>query len=336
MPVHVGRFATSAAAATLAATLLGVSPGAVWAHGAGADQLTTLSALTSWTLEPLALLGILAAAAVYLAAVRRVDRVHRLNPVPRRRTAAWLAGLLVVAVALFSFLDVYAGQLFSVHMVQHILLTMVAAPLLVLGAPVTLLLRALPRGWRTRRVMPFLESAPLRLLAHPVVGWTFFAGVMWAAHFSPLFDAALEDDGVHALEHALFLSAAVMFWWPVIGADPSPHRMGYGTRFGYVLLSMPQNSFLGLAIFSAPAVLFAHYATLTRAWGPTPLEDQQIAGGIMWAVGDMLFLVPLLFLTAAWLRSEEEKGRLHDEWLDRERPVRPPSTARSVPARPRR
>src|SRR3990170_3481300 len=304
MPVHVGRFATSASAATLAATLLGVSPGAVWAHGAGADQLTTLSALTSWTLEPLALLGILAAAAVYLAAVRRVDRVHRLNPVPRRRTAAWLAGLLVVEVALFSFLDVYAGQLFSVHMVQHILLTMVAAP--------------------------------LRVLGHPVVGWTFFAGVMWAAHFSPLFDAALEDDGVHALEHALFLSAAVMFWWPVIGADPSPHRMGYGTRFGYVLLSMPQNSFLGLAIFSAPAVLFAHYATLTRAWGPTPLEDQQIAGGIMWAVGDMLFLVPLLFLTAAWLRSEEEKGRLHDEWLDRERPVRPPSTARSVPARPRR
>src|SRR3990172_1277248 len=231
MPVHVGRFATSAAAATLAATLLGVSPGAVWAHGAGADQLTTLSALTSWTLEPLALLGILAAAAVYLAAVRRVDRVHRLNPVPRRRTAAWLAGLLVVAVALFSFLDVYAGQLFSVHMVQHILLTMVAAPLLVLGAPVTLLLRALPRGWRTRRAMPILESAPLRLLAHPGGGWAVFAG-------------------------------------------------GVG--------------------------------------------EEEMGGGIMWAVGDMLFLVPLLFLTAAWLRSEEEKGRLHDERLDRERPVRPP------------
>src|SRR3972149_234295 len=174
MPVHVGRFATSAAAATLAATLLGVSPGAVWAHGAGADQLTTLSALTSWTLEPLALLGILAAAAVYLAAVRRVDRVHRLNPVPRRRTAAWLAGLLVVAVALFSFLDVYAGQLFSVHMVQHILLTMVAAPLLVLGAPVTLLLRALPRGWRPRRAVPRPGSPPRRLPAEPAGGRGFF------------------------------------------------------------------------------------------------------------------------------------------------------------------
>lgn len=319
MPVHVGRCATSAAAATLAAILSGVSPGAIRAHGGGADELTTLSALTSWTLEPLGFLGILAAAGVYLAAVRRVDRAHRSHPVPRRRTAAWLAGLLVVALALFSFLDVYAGQLFSVHMVQHILLTMVAAPLLVLGAPVTLLLRAVPRGWRTRRVMPILQSAPLRLLAHPVVGWTAFAGVMWAAHFSPLFDAALEDDGVHALEHALFLTAAFMFWWPVIGADPSPHRMGYGTRFGYVLLSMPQNSFLGLAIFAAPASLFAHYATLTRAWGPTPLEDQQIAGGLMWAAGDMLYLVPLLFLTAAWLRAEEEKGRLHDQRLDRER-----------------
>lgn len=327
MPVHVGRLATLAAAATLAAGGLVVSPGAVRAHGAEVDELTALSALTSWTLEPLAFVGILAMAAVYLAAVRRVDRAHRLNPVPRRRTAAWLAGLLAIAMALFSFLDVYAGQLFSVHMVQHIVLTMVAAPLLVLGAPVTLLLRALPRRWRMRWVMPILESAPLRLLAHPVVGWTVFAGVMWAAHFSPLFDAALEDDGVHVLEHALFLSAAVMFWWPVVGADPSPRRMGYGTRFGYVLLSMPQNSFLGLAIFSAPAVLFAHYATLTRAWGPTPLEDQQIAGGIMWAAGDMLFLVPLLFLTAAWLRAEEEKGRRHDERLDRERSLRDPGEA---------
>jgi len=326
MPVHVGRFATSAAAAAMAAALLGLSPGATRAHGVGADELTTLSALTSWTLEPLAFLGILAMAAVYLAAVRRVARAHRLNPVPRRRTAAWLAGLLVVALALFSFLDVYAGQLFSVHMIQHILLTMVAAPLLVLGAPVTLLLRALPRSWRMRWVMPILESAPLRLLAHPVVGWTVFAGVMWAAHFSPLFDAALEDDGVHSLEHALFLSAAVMFWWPVVGVDPSPHRMGYGTRFGYVLLSMPQNSFLGLAIFAAPGVLFSHYATLTRAWGPTPLEDQQLAGGIMWAAGDMLFLVPLLLLTAAWLRAEEEKGRLHDERLDRERSAREAAT----------
>jgi putative copper resistance protein D len=89
---------------------------------------------------------------------------------------------------------------------------------------------------------------------------------------------------------------------------------------------MPQNSFLGLAIFSAPAALFAHYGTLARAWGPTPLEDQQIAGGIMWAAGDMLFLVPLLFLTAAWLRAEEEKGRLHDERLDRERSVREAAT----------
>ena len=322
MPVHVGRFAAPALAATLAAALPGGLAGVVRGHGAAVVPLAPDTALSSWTMEPTVLAGLLVAAAVYLAAVRRVDRRHPANPVPRRRTAAWLAGPLVCGLALFSFLDAYADQLFSVHMVQHLLLTMVAAPLLALGAPITLLLRAVSPEKRRRWVLPALESIPVRLLGHPVVGWTFFAGVMWATHFSPLFDAALGDDGIHALEHVLFLVAGFLFWWPVMGVDPSPTRMGFGTRLGYVLLGMPQNSFLGLAIFSAPAVLFPHYASLQRAWGPAPLEDQQLAGGIMWALGDLLFLVPLLFLTVAWFRAEEEKGRLSDERLDRERSAR--------------
>lgn len=322
MPVHVGRAATSAAAATLVAALSVGSAATVQAHGASVGELTVGSAVTSWTFEPLAVGGLLAGTALYIGGLRRVDRAHPRNRVPRRRLWAWLAGTAAIAVALFSFLDVYAGQLFSVHMVQHLLLTMVAAPLLVIGAPVTLLLRAVSRRTRSRWLLPILESRLAHVVSHPVLGWTFLAGLMWAAHFSPLFDAALEDDGLHALEHGLFLVAGLLFWWPVVGTDPIPLRMGHGTRFGYVLLGMPQNSFLGLAIFSAPAVLFPHYATLGRNWGPTPLEDQQLAGGIMWAAGDMLFLVPLLYLIALWFRAEDEKGRVHDERLDRERSER--------------
>lgn len=275
--------------------------------------------LTSWTLEPFALIGIVVAAVLYLVGVRRVDRAHAANRVPRRRIAAWLAGLGVIGVALFSFIDVYATSLFSVHMVQHLLLAMVGAPLLLLGAPITLLLRVASPETRQRWILPVLHSRPVRFISHPVVGWLVFAVVVWASHFSPLFSAALEDPGIHAFQHALYLAAGLLFWWPIVGADPHPFRMSHGIRFGYALLAMPLNSFLGLVLFVTPVVLYEHYATMQRIWGPTPLEDQQLAGGLMWAAGDLIFLAPLLFLTLAWFRHEEEKGRLHDEKLDRER-----------------
>ena len=133
----------------------------------------------------------------------------------------------------------------------------------------------------------------MRAISHPVVGWLAFAIVIWASHFSPLFEAALEDPGIHALEHALYLGAALLFWWPVVGADPHPFRMGHGMRLGYLLLAMPQNAFLGFVLFAVPTVLYPHYASLQRVWGPTALEDQQLAGGIMWAGGDLIFLVPV-------------------------------------------
>jgi putative copper resistance protein D len=335
MFVFVGRRRALAAGLTLATALLPVLAGPVAAHGQAVAALTVAVALTSWTIEPAALLGLVLAFGLYLLAVRRVDRAHPAHPVPRRRIAAWSAGLAVVALALFSVVDVYADELFTVHMVQHLLLTMVAPPLLLQGAPITLLLRSASAEHRQRWILPVLESRAVVAITHPVVGWVGFALVMWGSHFSPLFDAALADDGIHAAEHALFLTAGLLFWLPVGGIDPNPHRMGHAARVGYMLLGLPQNSFLGLAIFSAPTVLYAHYAALVRAWGPTPLQDQQLAGGVMWAAGDVLFLVPLLAVVAAWFRSEEEKGRLHDERLDRER-TRAEATARSAPARPER
>jgi putative membrane protein len=321
MGVLVRRWVRIVAGAGLATAALASVPGLAFGHvtDIAPPAPTAWTLLTSWAVEPAALVAIVLGATVYLMGVRRVDRAHPANPVPRRRIAAWLAGLAVIGAALFSFVDGYATSLFSVHMVQHLLLAMVGAPLLLLGAPITLLLRAASPETRKHRILPVLESRPARVISHPVVGWLAFAVVIWASHFSPLFGAALEDPGIHALEHALYLGAALLFWWPIVGADPHPYRMGHGLRFGYALLAMPLNSFLGLVLFVTPIVLYEHYATVQRIWGPTPLEDQQLAGGIMWAAGDLIFLVPLLFLTLAWFRAEEEKGRLHDEKLDRER-----------------
>src|SRR5439155_27357025 len=142
-----------------------------------------------------------------------------------------------------------------------------------------------PGPVRRRWILPVLHSRVVRVLTHPVVAWLVFASVMWGTHFSPLFNESLENPLLHQLEHALYLTAALLFWWPVLGADPAPWRLPYPVRALYAFLQMPQNTFLALAIYSSSNVLYAHYATLQRTWGPAPLEDQQLAGGLMWVIG---------------------------------------------------
>jgi cytochrome c oxidase assembly factor CtaG len=291
-------------AGSLAAiALLGVAP--VSAHGpAPAEPPTIGSLLFDWTFEPLPTLAILIALGVWWWAVRRVDRAHPGNPVPRRRSVAFGLAMLALAFALISGIERYDTTLFSVHMIQHILLVLVAAPLIALAAPITLLLRVATPAARRRWILPVLHSRVVRVLAFPVVAWIAFAGVMWVSHFSPFFDAALEDPFIHQAEHVLFLSTALLFWWPAVALDPAPWRLPHPGRVGYVFLQMTQNTFLAVVILGAGAVLYPHYATTGRTWGPTPLEDQQLAAGIMWLVGDLIFLAAIMLIVWGWMRHE--------------------------------
>ena len=302
--------------ATLAILLAGAAPAA--AHGAE-DELPPLdpqTTVTAWSFDPLVSLALVALGAAYLVAVRSVNRAHPASPVRPWRSAAWVGGLVIVAFALEGSPDVYAEVLFSAHMVQHLLLTAIAAPLFALAAPVTLLLRVASPATRSWLVLPVLRSRLVGGVGHPVVAWILFAGVMWGTHFSPLFDLALEDPLIHHIEHALYLAAAMLFWWPVVAADPIRHRLAWAARLVYVGAALPWNSFLGVAIAFAPQVLYSHYATVERAWGPTPLADQQAAGAIMWVGGDLAFLAALLLLVAGLLSDEERKGRLYDARMD--------------------
>jgi len=265
--------------------------------------------LSTWSGDPLPWIGIVLAITLYLAAVRIVDRAHPANPVPRRRIAAWLAGVAVVALALVSAVHIYAGSLFTVHMVQHLLLAMVAPPLLALGAPVTLTLRAASVNVRRSILLPALHSWPVKAISWPPVGWTFFAVVMWATHFSPLYNAALENQALHSAEHLLYLIAGVLFWWPVIGADPIRWRLSPIARMAYLAAQMPFNTAVGLAIYYAPTILYPHYALLGRTWGPDPLTDQQVAGIVMWGLGDVILLGAVVLAIEAWLRADEKRSR---------------------------
>lgn len=234
----------------------------------------------------------LAAAVLYIVASRRAAKW------PLLRTVAFIAGTIVIVAATAGPLDDAAHERLSAHMWQHLLLTLVAAPLLVAGAPVTLVLRI----WKSRRKMmsALLHSLPARLLTHPAVTWTFFALVMWLTHFTGFYEAALRRDALHLLEHALYLSAGFLFWFPVVGVDPARRKLTPPGRVGYLIAALPFQSFLGVAIYSSSKVLYEPYG------GPGALADQRTAGMIMWLGGDALLLGAIVVAVVLWLRAEEK------------------------------
>ncbi len=287
------------------------------AHGGGVPPAPEPgSFLLAWSFDPLVWLPAIGALLLWRHGVGRVRRLHPARPVARRRTGSWTLGIVALLIALDSGIERYDTTLFSVHMVQHLILTLIAPPLLLFAGPITLLLQASTPGTRRRLILPVLHSRIVRFFAFPVVSWLLFAGVLWASHFSPLFDLALENEWAHRLEHVLFLGAALLFWWPVVGPDPSPWRMAPPVKVLYVGLQMPQNTFLALAIYMATVPLYSHYVTTARSWGPTPLEDQQVAGGIMWLAGDLVFLAMLILLVFAWMRDDARRTEGEDRRLE--------------------
>jgi len=312
IPVQAGRPAVRVGVATTLGLGWLVAPSVVDAHGTTGPVPVLPDVLLAWSFDPTIVIPLAVLAIGYVLAVRHVDEAHPTNPVPRARTFFWLLGLATIFVALQSPIERYDTTLFSIHMIQHVLLMLFAAPFLALGAPITLVLRTVRPETRRRVVLPILHSLPVRIITFPVITWVLFAAVMWGTHFSPIFERSLEEPTVHQFEHLLYIVTACLFWWPVVALDPSPWRMREPARILYTFLQMPQNTFLGLAIISAPAPLYSHYATLGLDWGPGPLGDQQMAGAVMWVVGDLVFLVAILGIVVGWMRREERESAAAD------------------------
>lgn len=278
--------------------------------------------------------------ALYGAGLRRYNRRHASRPFPPLRAAAFALGVAAGAVALGPPLDGLSAWFLSAHMAQHLLLMLVAAPLLLVGTPLRLARQSGVRG---------LEAAAARLshsrfveaLTWPPGAWALYTAVLAGSHFTPLYEAALERPVVHVLEHALYLSAALVFWYPVVGLEPSRWRLGYGLRLLYLAAALPVQSLVGLAIFSSRHVLYPHYAVTAAVRGTSALADQQTGGIIMWLGGGLPVIAALLLVAAAWAAEDR---RLADH-LDRAaRPPRPaepgssrtnPTSAAVTPAAPR-
>ena len=284
--------------------------------------------LTSWRLDPLVVVGLFGIGLVYVEATRRLNRIGA--ELPRSRERCFLAGLVVVFLALDGPVDAGASALLSVHMFQHMLLTMIAAPLVVLGAPVTLTLRASSPKTRTRILLPVLNSRMVRIAANPLVTWSVLFVVLWATHLTSLYEAAIQNRGLHALEHLAYLGSAVLFWWPVVGLDPIPARISHPARILYLFLAMPPMAFLGLAIYSSDHLLYTYYATVPGATITSALADQHLAGALMWEGGMFVVVPALAFVLLDWMRREERAADRADERAARAGRRQEPGTSVNV------
>jgi putative membrane protein len=264
----------------------------------------------AWNAAPGVLVGCLVAAALYARGVRAIRRRAGTRLVPPWRVGSFAAALLLLAAALASPLDALAGALFSAHMVQHLLLMMAAAPLLVLADPMTAMLWALPprarrsvgAWWRRRRGL----RAAWRLLSSPGSAWLLHVAALWIWHYPSLYDAAVADGAVHVLEHATFLATALLFWWVPFRAHG--RRMSAGGAVLYLFVAALQGTILGAILALARHPLYAAHFGTTRPWGFTPLEDQQLAGLLMWVPAGLVYLVALVPLALGALREPRRQG----------------------------
>ncbi len=271
--------------------------------------------LGDWSLDPLFVLTV-AAAVLYALGVRRLS--ERGRRWPPARSASFATGLVLVLLATQSGLAQYDRTLFSLHVVQHMLLGMVAPLFLVLGAPVTLALQAFRRPAQ-QRLLRVLHSRPLLIVTHPAVVWVLFGGTLVALYFTGLYELSLRNDAVHALVHAHFVIVGFLFMGYVVGIDSLAQGFGYGARLLYVLVLLPFHAFVGVALLGSDHVIASGwYSQVVRSWGPASLDDQRLGAGILWGAGELLGAVALGIVLYQWMRHEEREGARLDRRLDAE------------------
>jgi putative membrane protein len=269
---------------------------------------------TAWTWSPTVLAGLVLGAWLYARGLRALwHRAGHGRVVSAWRASAYFAGLAALFVALVSPVDAIGAALFSVHMTQHLLLMMVAAPLIVLGDPVTVILWALPMRWRRRIGLGWRRSGVLRavwgVLTLAPIAWTLHVVTLWLWHAPYFYEMALLSEPLHVLEHATFFLTALLFWWLVFA--PHGRRMSIGGKVAYLFAATLQGTILGAIITFARHPWYWSYFGTTKAWGLTPLEDQQLAGLIMWIPAGLIYLAAFLPLLASALRSDGTVRRLH-------------------------
>jgi putative membrane protein len=279
-----------------------LSSRAASAHGDG-----TIAFGTTWTFDPWILVPLIVIALLYVAGTWRLRSRRRLPPCMQTwRGVAFWSGWLSLCVALVSPLHWLGEHLFTFHMIEHEILMAISAPLMVAARPIGILLWALPhrprlrtgavlRSWPVRAAWTAMASGTSATLLHGLVIWIWHAPI--------LFDAAVDNVTLHRLQHVSFFGTAVLFWWAVLWRSPA------GAAAWHVVVTMLHTSVLGALMTLAPRVLYGAQTASAADWGLTPIEDQQLAGIIMWVPAGTIYAGAALALLALWILGSSEKAR---------------------------
>jgi putative membrane protein len=273
--------------------------------------------LDAWSV--LAVLSVIALV-VYLGAVLRLSRTG--VRWPWWRTLSWIAGAVSLFAMTGTWLNGYSMALFSVHMTQHMVLSFVTPMFLLIGAPVTLALRVLPRGHGAAGapralLLEALHSRFARAVSHPLFTVPLFLASLYGIYFTPLFDILMRSPGGHQLMLAHFVVTGLLFFGPILGQDPWPRTLSHPGRLLELFLPVPFHAFFGVAIMMAESLVVRTFATPPAGWGVDTLNDQGIAGGIIWGFGELPTVLVLAVVFFSWASSDERHGRAIDRAADR-------------------
>ncbi|NEB78937.1 cytochrome c oxidase assembly protein [Streptomyces sp. SID14478] len=292
-------------------------------HGMNMDLPPfTLGRGLEWSADPFFLVGCLVALALYGWGVVRLMR--RGDAWPVGRTVSFVVGVLTIGLVMCTKLNDYGMVMFSVHMVQHMVISMLSPILLLMGAPFTLALRALPvasqRGKKGPRelLLMLLHSRYMRIITHPAFTIPLFIASLYALYFTPLFDFLMGSKVGHIGMMVHFLAVGVVFFWPIMGVDPGPHRPGYVMRMLELFAGMPFHAFFGIALMMASTSMVSTFDNPPASLGIDPLSDQTAAGGIAWAFSEVPSVLVLLALLFQWKKSEDRQARRKDRAADRD------------------
>jgi putative membrane protein/putative copper resistance protein D len=282
----------------------------------------TLGRGLEWSADPFFLVACLLGLGLYGYGVVRLAR--RGDAWSWGRTASFVIGVLTVLLVTCTRLNDYGMVMFSVHMVQHMVISMLSPILILLGAPITLALRALPvaakRGSKGPRelLLMFLHSWYMRVITHPAFTIPLFIASLYALYFSPVFDFLMGSTAGHIVMMCHFLAVGLVFFWPIMGVDPGPHRPGYLMRMLELFAGMPFHAFFGIALMMASQPMVESYKDPSASLGIDALADQTAAGGIAWAFSEIPSVLVLLALLFQWYGSEQRQAKRQDRAADRD------------------
>lgn len=280
--------------------------------GSGADGWGVLGL---WSFDPLVLVIVVLPGVLYGRGLRQWH--NRPSSFASWRPYLFYGGLAALFLALSSPIDSLADDMFTFHMLQHLIIQMIAPPLMLLGAPTTPILKGMPKLVRLEFVRPLVRNRTVRTLYNgltiPVVTWLLFTLSMWTWHFWPgAYETAITNAWAHTGQHVSFSVTSLLLWWTIVDPKPLRSRLSYPLRMVFIFAILSQVVSLGAAITFRGDIIYTFYETRTRLWGLTALEDQQSAGALMWIAGVMMLVLALSVTFGVWWEKQEKQSRAEE------------------------